>query len=56
MASIDHDTEVYRRYLTKFNEQESRLEAILLQTTNEQTTLQSQQDALNDYLRSLNVS
>jgi len=56
MASIDHDTEVYRRYLTKFNEQESRLEAILVQTTNEQTTLQSQQDALNDYLRSLNVS
>ncbi|MEN9669585.1 MAG: hypothetical protein RLZZ386_1492, partial [Planctomycetota bacterium] len=56
MASIDHDTEVYRRYLTKFNEQESRLEAILLQTTNEQTTLKSQQDALNDYLRSLNVS
>ena len=56
MASIDHDTEVYRRYLTKFNEQESRLEAILGQTTNEQTTLQSQQDALNDYVRSLNVS
>lgn len=56
MASIDHDTEVYRRYLTKFNEQESRLEAILVQTTNEQTTLQSQQDALNDYVRSLNVS
>jgi hypothetical protein len=56
MASIDHDTEVYRRYLTKFNEQESRLEAILVQTTNEQSTLQSQQDALNDYVRSLNVS
>ena len=56
MASIDHDTEVYRRYLTKFNEQESRLEAILVQTTNEQTTLQSQQNALNDYVRSLNVS
>ncbi|MCX5664253.1 MAG: hypothetical protein NTY97_06080 [Planctomycetota bacterium] len=56
MASIDHDTEVYRRYLTKFNEQESRLEAILVQTTNEQTTLQSQQDALNDYVSSLNVS
>ena len=56
MASIDHDTEVYRRYLTKFNEQESRLEAILVQTTNEQTTLQSQQDALNDYVGSLNVS
>ena len=56
MASIDHDTEVYRRYLTKFNEQESRLEAILVQTTKEQTTLQSQQDALNDYVGSLNVS
>jgi len=56
MASIGRDTEVYRRYLTKFNEQESRLEAILVQTTKEQTTLQSQQDALNDYVGSLNVS
>lgn len=56
MASIDHDTEVYRRYLTKFNEQESRLEAILVETANEQKTLQSQQNALNDYVRSLNVS
>lgn len=56
MASIGRDTEVYRRYLTKFNEQESRLEAILVQTTKEQTTLKSQQDALNDYVRSLNVS
>jgi hypothetical protein len=56
MASIGRDTEVYRRYLTKFNEQESRLEAILVQTTKEQTTLKSQQDALNEYVRSLNVS
>lgn len=56
MASIDHDTEVYRRYLTKFNEQESRLEVILVETANEQKTLQSQQNALNDYVRSLNVS
>ncbi len=56
MNSIDHDTDVYRRYLTKFNEQESRLEAILTETAAEQTTLQSQQNALNDYVRSLNVS
>ncbi len=56
MTSIDHDTDVYRRYLTKFNEQESRLEAIHTEDANEQKTLQSQQSALNDYVRSLNVS
>lgn len=56
MASVDHDTDVYRRYLAKFSEQELRLEAIYAEDANEQKTLQSQQSALNDYVRSLNIS
>ncbi len=56
MASVDHDTDVYRRYLAKFSEQELRLEAIHAEDANEQKTLQSQQSALNDYVRSLNIS
>ncbi len=56
MNSIDHASEVYRRYLAKFGEQETRLEAIRAESEKERGTLNSQQQALNDYVRSLDVS
>ena len=56
MNSISHDTDIYRRYLAKFDEQESRLEAIRVEDGELRTTLKAQQDALGAYLRELDVS
>ncbi len=56
MNSISHDTDVYRRYLTKFDEQETRLEAIRVEDGQLRTTLTAQQEALASYIRSLNVT
>ncbi|MSR28710.1 MAG: hypothetical protein EXS03_03935 [Phycisphaerales bacterium] len=56
MNSIDHASEVYRRYLAKFGDQETRLEAIRAETEKERSTLAAQQQALNGFVRTLNVS
>jgi hypothetical protein len=55
MSAISHDTDIYRRYLTKFNEQENRLEAIKEQRDKEQATLTKQQQELGAYVGGLNV-
>ncbi len=56
MSSISHDTDVYRRYLAKFDEQESRLEAIRTEDAHLRTLLTTQQEALGAYIRGLRVS
>lgn len=56
MNAIDRDTDVYRRYLAKFDEQETRLEAIRVEDGQLRTALTAQQAALAAYLRSLTVS
>ena len=56
MRSIEHASEVYRRYLAKFGEQETRLEAIRAESDKERGTHNSQQQALNDYVRSLDIN
>ncbi len=55
MDSIDHDTDIYRRYLAKFSEQESRLETMRDEEAKEQETLVQQQTALNEFIRTLAV-
>jgi peptidoglycan hydrolase CwlO-like protein len=55
MNSIARDTELYRRYTTKFNDQETRLEAIQEQRAKEQATLTGQQQELETYIRGLSV-
>ncbi len=56
MNSIDHDSEVYRRYLAKFGEQETRLEAILVEVARERATVAMQHAALAEFIRTLNAS
>ncbi len=56
MNSISHDTDVYRRYLAKFDEQETRLEAMRTEVAQLNTTLTVQQEALAAFVRALNVS
>lgn len=56
MNSIDHASEVYRRYLAKFGDQETRLEAILKEVERERATLAQQQAALAAFVSTLNVS
>lgn len=56
MATISHDTDVYRRYLAKFDEQETRLEAMRGEVAQLNTTLTAQMEAVASYIRALNVS
>jgi hypothetical protein len=55
MSSVSRDTDLYRRYMTKLNEQESRLEAIRDGREKEQDSLTRQQLELQAYLQSLSV-
>jgi hypothetical protein len=55
MAPMPKDSELYRRYMTKLNDQESRLETIRDQREKEQKTLQQQRSDLDAYVRGLNV-
>jgi hypothetical protein len=55
MGTVSRDTDLYRRYMTKLNEQESRLEAIRDEREKLQATLTRQEGQLRDYLRDLNV-
>ncbi len=55
MNAIDHDTDIYRRYLARFSEQESRLETLRDEEAKESGTAIQQQKALEDYIRALAV-
>lgn len=56
MTSIDRNSELYTRYMKKFAEQESRVEAITTQRDNLQKQLNTQQAELAAYLRGLNIN
>lgn len=55
MGSLARDAELYRRYTTKLNEQESRLEEIRTKREQEQELLTKQRQELETYVRNLNV-
>jgi hypothetical protein len=55
MGSVGRDSELYRQYVAKFTEQESRLEAIARQRDELQQTSEVKQRELETYLRNLNV-
>jgi len=55
MGSVARDTELYRRYTTKLNDQETRLEAIRESREKEVATLNRQQAELNAYVAGLNL-
>lgn len=55
MGTVARDTELYKRYATKLNEQETRLEEIREQRAKEVATLNQQQAELNAYAAGLNV-
>jgi hypothetical protein len=55
MGSVDRNSELYRQYVAKFTEQESRLEAIAQQRDELQQTAETKQRELEVYLRNLNV-
>lgn len=55
MSTVSRDTDLYRRYMAKLNEQESRLEALIAEREEAQATLVQRQKELNDYVRGLNV-
>jgi len=55
MNSVGRDTDLYRRYTSKLNEQETRLEQMRSDREKEQATLTRQQSELTEYLRNLRV-
>lgn len=55
MSSVSRDTDLYRRYTAKLNEQENRLEAIREERQQEESNLLRRQQELEAYLRGLNV-
>lgn len=55
MGSVARDTDLYRRYAGKLNDQETRLEAMRELREKEQATLNKQQAELNAYVAGLNV-
>jgi hypothetical protein len=56
MNSIDRRSELYTRYLRKFDEQETRLEALASERDAAQKKLDERRVALENYLKELNVS
>ncbi len=56
MNSIDRKSELYTRYIRKFDTQETRLEQIRNQRESEQQRLNNLKKQLADYLQNLNVS
>lgn len=55
MGSIDRQSDLYRMYMKKLTDQETRLEQINTQRGSEQDTLESQREELKQYLAGLNV-
>lgn len=56
MNRIDRNTELYTRYLRKFDDQETRLEQIHDLREDEQKRLDTLRRKLQDYLETLNVA
>ena len=55
MQSIARDTELYKRYTTKLNEQESRLEQLVGERAKAQAAVDAAKAAFDDYVRNLHV-
>lgn len=55
MNSIDRNSDLYRRYMTKFTEQESRLETIAQETTQAQKARDEAQARLDAFIADLSV-
>ncbi|MBL9031277.1 MAG: hypothetical protein JNM80_06175 [Phycisphaerae bacterium] len=55
MGTVSRDTDLYKRYATKLNEQETRLEAMREQRDKEQQTLTTQIAERDAYVGGLNV-
>lgn len=55
MSRIDRASDLYARYMKKFAEQETRVEAIVKERKALQASLEQKNRALSDYLASLNV-
>lgn len=55
MGSIDRNTELYRRYMTKLNDQETEIERIASDIAKTQQNIQNAEKSLRDYLGSLNI-
>jgi len=56
MGRIDRNTELYARYIRKFDEQETRLEQMVGELEALRAEKDQRQKALNDYLNRLNVN
>jgi chromosome segregation ATPase len=55
MNTIDRNSDLYRRYMGKFTEQETRIEAIATETQKAQESRDKAQAALNDFVSELSV-
>lgn len=55
MGKVERTSELYKRYVTKLNDQETELENINERRTAAQQKLEQQRREFNDYLRGLNV-
>lgn len=56
MAQLDRNSDLYRRYVTKFTEQEDRIEALRQQMTDSIAKEQKLRKALDDYLIGLDLN
>jgi hypothetical protein len=55
MSSIDKNSDLYRRYMTKLTEQESRLEALMLESAKFNEELSAARKAYDDFVATLTV-
>lgn len=55
MNSLDRNSDLYRRYTTKLNEQETQVEAIMTERDTAQTARLAAEKELREYLRDLDV-
>jgi septation ring formation regulator EzrA len=55
MSTIERESDLYRRYMTKFTEQESRLEAITEESLKAKQALDSAQASLDEFIAGLSV-
>lgn len=56
MGSIDRNSDLYRRYVTKLNEQETRLEQIQQELEDARAERLARQQAVDNFVANLNVS
>lgn len=55
MNTIDRNSDLYRRYMGKFTEQETRIETIATETQQAQASRDRAQESLNDFIAKLSV-